>query len=145
MPEFTPQQSVRREELIPEPLPRKGDEDRLLRWLGRFRDKFTAHAREARKRLDEIIAGKVNWVGIFNLTDDGVAIATVVQDNRVTSDCQISLQPLTALSAAALVTTWIGAGDLRPGTPWAASPVGEFTVNHAATVDKIAFRYSIKG
>lgn len=144
MAEITPQQSIRREELPPEPLPQIEDAA-LWRWLDRFQKKYTAHAREARKRLDEILYGKVNWVGDFTLTSDGVAITTIVQDNRVTSDCEISLMPLSALAAGALATTWIGTGDLRPGTPWAASPVGEFTVHHAATADKLAFRYSIKG
>jgi len=148
MTEFTPQDPVRRRELPmqspqgPPPI----DNKPLAAWLTRLAQTFTDHAREIRKKLDDALYGKVNWVGSFTLVSDGVTTAVVVQDDRVTSDCEISLMPLTANAAKQMPGLWIPLATLAPGTPWAANPVGQFTVNYAATADAdLHYRYSIKG
>ena len=153
MAEITPQQSIGRAELpvelptleLIEPLEDGVDDGRLRTWLDAFRRRFIVHTRELRKRLDEVIYGKVNWMGDFTLTDGG-ATTTVVSDDRVTSDCEISLHPLTANAASILGKVFVRLADLAPGTAWAASPVGQFTVQHPilAAAD-FSYRYSIKG
>lgn len=129
MSEFTPQQSVIRSEV---PV---GPNDTLTPLV---------HGRELRKRADEIVTGKVNWCGDFTLADG--ANNTVVEDDRVTSDSEISLQPLTADAASIIGKIHIDTTDLAPGTAWAANPVGRFTVRHPiVSTENFKFRYSIKG
>ena len=95
---------------------------------------------------DEVIYGKVNWIGTVTLRYGASDITTVVSDDRVTSDCEISLMPLTANAASMLVKVYIGTADLAPGVPWAANVVGQFTINHPIlTDDDFSYRYSIKG
>lgn len=98
--------------------------------------------RELRRRVDDLLAGRVNWNGEFTLTDD--AVGTIVYDDRVTPDTEISLSPLTEEAVAMLPKVWIG--QLRPGRPEAPSPVGEFLVRHSH-VDgtNCKYRYSAKG
>lgn len=101
-------------------------------------------SRDSRKRDDAVLSGKVNWVGDFTLAA-GVAF-TVVVDDRVTSDCEISLQPLTADAASIAGKVYVGVANLTPGTSWAANPVGRFSVQHPiVSTDQFQFRYSIKG
>lgn len=147
MAELTPQDPIRRRELptegpqAPPPL-----QDRALAaWLSRLAQTFTAHAREIRKKLDDALYGKVNWVGEFSLTNDGITTTLTVQDDRVTSDCEISLMPLSQNAAAMIPQMWIGLADLTPAIRTTAL-VGQFTVNYPATLDAdLDFRYSIKG
>lgn len=129
MAEFTEQQSVGRRE-VP-----KGADDQQTAML---------HAREIRKRTDEIVAGKVNWGGDFTL--EASANNTVVSDGRVTQDSEISLHPLTADAASLINKVHIDTTDLTPGTTWGATPVGQFTVRHAiVATTNFKYRYSIKG
>lgn len=128
------------------------DEDDVLDHLGVAHRAATAdrktelaHRRLQRRRVNEVLVGKVNWNGVFTLTDGG-ATATVVQDERVTPDCEISLHPLTANAASLVGKVFIPLATLLEGTAYRADPVGRFTVQHpiVAAVD-FTFRYSIKG
>lgn len=105
-----------------------------------------AHKREVGRRLDAVVKrGAVEWVSEFTL-DTGTT-STVVTDERVTTDSQISLHPLTAEAAALLGKVWIGTADLVPGTAFTASPVGQFTVHHPNLTSGVVatFRSSCKG
>jgi hypothetical protein len=86
----------------------------------------------------------VNWVGEVTL-EDGVN-STVVADERVTPDCEVSLMPLTANAAALLGKLYIPTATLLEGTAYRPNPVGSFTIQHpiVASVD-YSYRYSIKG
>ena len=147
MAEIRPQDAIRRRELPtgPQVPPPVDDPKALSGWLFSLARAFQEHARELRKRLDEVVVGKVNWNGVFTLTDGG-ATATVVQDERVTPDCEISLMPLTANAASLVGKVYIPLATLLEGTAYRADPVGQFTVQHpiVAAAD-FTFRYSIKG
>jgi hypothetical protein len=143
MSEFTEQQSIGRNELVVAPPPRDVAPP-LLSWLTGLREKLLLHAREIRKRLDEVIAGKVNWGGDFTL--GSAATSTVVEDDRVSPDSEISLHALTADAASLLGKMHIDTTDLTPGTAYSASPIGRFTVRHPIVgTSNFKFRYSIKG
>lgn len=105
---------------------------------------YDAHdERELRGVVAGVVRGRVNWVGELELTADGSATETVVEDDRVTEDSEISLSPLTADAAALLGKVFVS--SLEPGVPWA-NPVGRFTVDHPKlAVENYSFRYSIKG
>ncbi len=105
-----------------------------------------AHRREVARRLDGVVKrGTVEWVTEFTLATG--TTSTTVTDERVSSDSQISLHPLTPEAAALLGKVWIQASGLVPGTAWSASPVGQFTVNHPNLSGGVVatFRSSCKG
>jgi hypothetical protein len=102
------------------------------------------HNRELRKRVQDIAtSGHVEWVGALTL-DIGPAFTTV-SDDRVTPDCEISLQPLDAVAAAILPKLSVAVADLLPGTAYSANPVGSFIIRHPIVAGTCSYRYSIKG
>jgi hypothetical protein len=155
MAEITPQQSIARHEVDPGvsvELP-SVDDTKLGGFLRDERQRVSdekrrqlGHNREIRKRLDEVIAGKVNWVGDVTLRSGAADITTVVSDDRVTPDCEISLMPLTANAASLVGKVYVRTADLGPANTWTPQPVGQFTVNHPIlAANDFSFRYSIKG
>lgn len=99
---------------------------------------------EIHERLRNAQEGLVNWVGEVELVDDGVATTTVVYDDKVTPNSQISLSPLNAATAALLPNLWIS--TLTEGAPWTGVNEGRFTINHPILfTGTYLLRYSIKG
>lgn len=109
-------------------------------------DADLSHKREIARRLDSVIkGGAVEWISEVTLATG--ATSTTVTDERVSTDSQISLHPLTAEAAALLPVCWIGAADLEPGTPWGATQVGRFTIRHPNLAGGVVatFRCCTKG
>lgn len=101
-----------------------------------------SQARELARRLELAVRGGVNWVGEFTLGQGHAG--TVVDDDRLTENSQVSLTPLTF--EAAVVSGRCHVLALRPGVPWAPNKVGWFLVLHPAVSNANAkFRYSVKG
>lgn len=103
-----------------------------------------AQKRELTRAVDSVVAGRVNWTGEFWLSPG--SSGTVVEDDRVTQDSQISLTPVNLAASTVAGRCYVAA--LRPGTPWAPNGIGEFLVIHPAVEagkNTAKFRYSVKG
>jgi len=83
---------------------------------------------EGIRRGDEILRARVNWIGEIDVLPS--TTETVVEDERVTPDCEVSLQPTSALAAAMLPKMEIEPCRYVPGTDYASTPVGQFEVRH---------------
>ena len=105
-----------------------------------------SHKREVGRRLDAVIKrGSVEWVGEFTLATG--ATSTTITDERVSTDSQISLMPVTPEAAALLGKVWIETAGLIPGTAWTATKIGTFVVKHPNLLSGVVatFRSCCKG
>ena len=104
------------------------------------------HKREIGRRFDAVVKrASVEWNSEFTLTTG--ATSTTISDERVTTDSQISLQPLTPEAAALLPVVWIEKAGLTPGTAWSGSQIGSFVVKHPNLLAGVVamFRSCCKG
>lgn len=87
--------------------------------------------------------GRVDWIADFILPNGGAGPQTIViPDRRVTTDCHISLQPMTDAAAIILTAVWIPPSEYVPETDMTE---GSFTVHYPALIADAHFRYCIKG
>lgn len=101
-----------------------------------------AQKRELNRRLDGAVRGQVNWVGEVTLPQGN--LGTVVEDDRVTENVEISLSPLTFEAAVVIDRCLIL--SLWPGTQWTPNRIGKFLIVHPAVSNSnVKLRYSIKG
>lgn len=101
-----------------------------------------AQKREINRRIDEVVRGKVNWVGEVTLVQG--ALGTTIEDDRITENSQVSLTPLTFEASVVASRCFVAA--VRAGTPWAPNRIGEFLIVHPAPSNNLChFRFSVKG
>lgn len=102
------------------------------------------YPREPLVRLDEVLRGRVNWIGEVTLAVSP-ATSTTVQDLRVTPDSSVLLQPVDANAASIINKVHVAPDDYEPGSDYGSTKVGEFTVSHPCVSGTMKYRYGIMG
>lgn len=98
---------------------------------------------EGLMRLSEHHRARVNWIG--EITLETAATSTTVEDERITEDCSIWLQPVDANAASLINKVSIAPSEYVPGTEFNSTRVGEFTVQHPLVTLTHTFRFGIAG
>lgn len=104
-----------------------------------------AHKNAVNAKLDQIQAGKVNWV--YQVTLQTGSTTTVVPGDTVTPSCHVSLDALTPEASALKGKVWAVQTDRLPGSPSGATQVGTLTLEHPVLNSGVnaVFRLSVKG
>lgn len=101
-----------------------------------------AQDREHNRRLDGITRGQVNWVGEVTLPQGN--LGTVIVDDRITENSQVSLTALT-FEAACVIDRCLVL-NVWQGTQWMPNRIGQFLLLHpAVSNNNVKLRFSVKG